>query len=65
LVKDMTCNRMKGTYLLIERLSVYADENLVESIKAKKGISILCDKATDVSMKNFLRECAIHPIRFL
>ena len=50
-VKDMTCNRTKGTYLLIECLSVYAHENLVESIKAAKGISILCDKATDVSMK--------------
>ena len=61
----MTCNRTKGTYLLIECLSVYVHENLVESIKAKTGISILCDKATNVLMKNVLRECAIHPIRFL
>lgn len=50
-VKDMTCNRTKGTYLLTECLSVYAHENLVGNIKAAKGISILCDKATDVSMK--------------
>ena len=50
-VKDMTCGRTKGTYLLTECLSVNAHENLVQSIKAAKGISILCDKATEVSVE--------------
>ena len=30
---------------------MYAHENQVENIKAAKEISILCDKATDVSMR--------------
>ena len=50
-IKDMTCGRTKGTYLLTECLSVNAHEKLVQSIKAAKGISILRDKATDVSME--------------
>ena len=47
----MTCGRTKGTYLLTECLSVNAHENLVQSIKAAKGMSIPCDKAMDVSME--------------
>ena len=46
-IKDMTCGRTKGTYLLTECLSVNAHENLVQSINAAKGISIPCDKGME------------------
>lgn len=49
-IKDMKCGRTKGTYLLTECLSVSAHEALVNEIKSAKGISILCDKATDITM---------------
>eukprot|EP00795_Rhopilema_esculentum_P005760 gene5760-11035_t len=48
-IKDMTCNRTKGTYLLTECLSVDAHERLINAMKAAKGFSILCDKATDIT----------------
>lgn len=50
-IKDMSCNRTKGTYLLTECLSQYAHEKLVEELKVSSGFSILCDKATDITMK--------------
>lgn len=50
-IKDMSCNRTKGTYLLFECLSQYAHEKLVEELKVSSGFSILCDKATDITMK--------------
>ena len=50
-IKDMTCGRTKGTYLLTECLYVNAHENLVHSVKAAKGISIPRDKALDASME--------------
>ena len=50
-VKAMTCNRTKGTYLLTECLAVYAHEQLVADLKKANGFSILCDKATDITMK--------------
>ena len=46
----MKCNRTRGTYLLTECLSVDARERLVNAMKAAKGFSILCDKATDITM---------------
>ena len=49
-VKGMTCNRTKGTCLLTECLSVHAHEKLVCEIMQARGISILCDKATDITM---------------
>ena len=49
-VSSMSCNRTKGTYLLTECLAVAAHEDLLEEIKTAKGISILCDKATDITM---------------
>ena len=50
-VKGMTRNRTKGTYLLTECLAVYAHEQLVAALKKASGFSILCDKATDITMK--------------
>ena len=50
-VKSMTCNRTKGTHLLTESLAVYAHEQLVADLKKANGFSILCDKATDITMK--------------
>ena len=49
-IKDMKCNRTRGTYLLTECLSVDAHERLVNAMKAAKGFSILFDKATDITM---------------
>uniref|UniRef100_UPI00358E6B22 uncharacterized protein isoform X4 n=1 Tax=Myxine glutinosa TaxID=7769 RepID=UPI00358E6B22 len=49
-IKEMSCNRTKGTYLLTECLSQYAHEKLVEDLKLSSGFSILCDKATDITM---------------
>ncbi|KAK3891156.1 hypothetical protein Pcinc_004946 [Petrolisthes cinctipes] len=49
-IREMTCNRTKGTYLLTECLSQYAHEKLVQDLKLSKGFSILCDKATDITM---------------
>ena len=48
--KGMTCNRTKGTCLLTECLSVHAHEKLVDEIMQVRGISILFDKATDITM---------------
>ena len=50
-IKEMSCNRTKGTYLLTECLSQYANEKLVEELKLSSGFSILCDKATNITMK--------------
>ena len=49
-VNGMTCNQTKGTYLLTECLSVYAHEQLVADLKNANGFSILCDKATDITL---------------
>lgn len=49
-IKGMSCNRTKGTYLLTECLSQYAHEKFVEDLKLSRGFSILCDKATDITM---------------
>ena len=40
----------KGTCLLTECLSVHAHEKLVDEIMQARRISILCDKATDITM---------------
>ena len=50
----MTCNRTKGTYLLTHCLFPYSNECLVNDLKDCGVFSILCDKATDISMKKFL-----------
>ena len=50
-IRDMKCNRSKGTYLLTECLSTYAHQRLLEGIRTANGISILCDKANDITMK--------------
>jgi len=52
-IRDMKCNRSKGTYLLTECLSTYAHQRLLEGIMTANGISILCDKATDIMKKTF------------
>lgn len=49
-IRKMSCNRTKTTYLMTECLSVYAHEKLVSDILNAQGVSILCDKATDISM---------------
>ena len=49
-IQSMTCNRTKGTYLLTECLSPYAHEKLMEEIALFGGFSVLCDKATDITM---------------
>ena len=54
-VFEMKCNRTKGTYLLTECLSTYAHQRLLEGIRTANGISILCNKATDITMKKTLR----------
>ena len=38
------------TYLLTDCLSPYAHEKLVEKMKNSRGFSLLCDKATDITM---------------
>ena len=67
-VKNMTCNRTKGTYLLTECLAPYAHDKLVSDVKKARGFSILCDKATDISMNKvfcvnvrFLEESRLVP----
>ena len=49
-VKSMSCNRTKGTYLLTECLAVQSHNELVDLIQSSHGTSILCDKATDLTM---------------
>ncbi|CAK8684056.1 unnamed protein product [Clavelina lepadiformis] len=49
-IKDMTCGRTKTTYLLTECLAVDAHERLIQELQEAKGFSILCDKASDISM---------------
>lgn len=49
-LKSMSCNRTKGTYLLTECLSVRAHDDLVSDLKKSSGFSVLCDKATDITM---------------
>ena len=49
-IASMTCNRTKGTYLLTKCLAVDAHETLKEEMKKSKGFSILCDKATYITM---------------
>ena len=51
-IKKMSCNRSKGTYLLTDCLSPYAHKKLFEEIRNSRGFSILCDKATDITMDN-------------
>lgn len=48
--KGMSCNRTKCTYLLTECLAQYAHEKLVDDLRQSNGFSILCDKATDITM---------------
>ena len=50
-IHDMKCKRSKGTCLLTECLSTCAHQRLLEGIKTANGISILCNKATDITMK--------------
>ena len=52
-IRDMKCNRSKGTYLLTECLLTYAHQRLLEGIRTTNGIAILCDKATDITMKKY------------
>ena len=49
-INSMTCNRTKGTYLLTECLSPYAHEKLIQEVALSGGFSVLCDKATDLTM---------------
>ncbi|XP_076811997.1 uncharacterized protein LOC143458967 isoform X2 [Clavelina lepadiformis] len=49
-IKDMTSGRTKTTYLLTECLAVDAHEMLIQELQEAKGFSILCDKASDISM---------------
>ncbi|CAK8681372.1 unnamed protein product [Clavelina lepadiformis] len=49
-IKDMTSGRTKTTYLLTECLAVDAHERLIQELQEAKGFSILCDKASDISM---------------
>eukprot|EP00112_Aurelia_sp_Birch-Aquarium-sp1_P014236 Seg306.6 transcript_id=Seg306.6/GoldUCD/mRNA.D3Y31 product="Zinc finger protein 862" protein_id=Seg306.6/GoldUCD/D3Y31 len=49
-IKEMSCNRTKGTYLMNECLALNAHEKLVAEMKKARGFSILCDKATDITM---------------
>ena len=49
--KKMTSSRTKTTYLLTECLYPAAHKDLVKRMSESDGFSILCDKATDVSMK--------------
>ena len=50
-INGMTCSATKGTYLLTECLAVNAHETLIEKMKNGTGFSLLCDKATDITMK--------------
>ena len=50
-IRDMKCNKSKGTYLLTECLSTFAHQKLLEGIGTANGISILCDKATNITME--------------
>ena len=52
-IKEMSCNRKKGTYLLTDCLAPYAHEKLAEEVKNSRGFSILCDNATDITMDKF------------
>ncbi|KAK4319067.1 hypothetical protein Pmani_009961 [Petrolisthes manimaculis] len=68
-IKSMTCNRTKGTYLLNECLSPYAHEKLMEEVAVSGGISILCDKATYITMNKtfcvnlrFLKSNTFEPV---
>ena len=49
----MSCNRTKG-YLLKKCLPPYAHQKLVAEIK-KNGFSVLCDKATDITINKIFR----------
>jgi hypothetical protein len=68
-IKNMTCNRTKGTYLLTECLAPHAHDLLVADLKKSRGFSILCDKATDITMNKvfcvnvrFLDESCCEPV---
>ena len=50
-IKEMTCGRTKATYLMTECLTVNAHEMLIRQLEKASGFSILCDKATDITMK--------------
>ena len=50
IIQDVTCGRIKTTYLLTECLAVNAHETLTEELKEAKGFSFLCDKASDIAM---------------
>ena len=68
-IKNMTCNHTKGTYLLTECLAPHAHDLLVADLKKARGFSILCDKATDITMNKvfcvnvcFLDESSFEPV---
>ena len=50
-INGMTCNTTKETYLMTECLATSAQESIVEKRKNGRGFSILCDTATDITMK--------------
>ena len=71
-ISGMTCNATKGTYLMTECLAISAHEFMVEKMKNGRGFSILCDKATDITMKKvfcvnvrFLDEDTLDPATYL
>ena len=68
-IKNMMCNRTKGTYLLTECLAPHGHALLVAQLKKSRGFSILCDKATDITMNKvfcvnvrFLEESCLEPV---
>jgi hypothetical protein len=61
----MTCNHTKGTYLLTECLAPYAHDLLVADFKKSWGFSILCDKATDVTMNKYFMKVFCVNVHFL
>ena len=68
-IKNMTCNRTKGTYLLTECLAPHAHDLLVTDLQKSRGFSVLCDKATDITMNKvfcvnvrFLDESRVEPV---
>jgi len=71
-INGMTCNATKGTYLMTECLATSAHESIVGKMKNGRGFSILCDKATDITMENifcinvcFLDEDKMIPATYL
>ena len=48
---NITCGRTKTTYLLTECLFTSAHSRLVDEMSKSDGFSILCDKATEITLK--------------